>query len=188
MHSSFCNFPEKCFKLLRSFFRSNLETPSLSHSAPWDPMFIISKLAFFVSHTYSTWNQLSPRSLCFLCRPMQWWLFFFLSWWWHPTISSSVVPFSSHLQSFPASGSFEMSQFFASGGQSIGVSSVLRGNNFLLISFTAQNQKRNGSISSLFLIAAGPCFLLRTPASPFFFFKLREYNHHKESGTAEQLN
>ena len=37
-----------------------------------------------------------------------------------PTISSSVVPFSSHLQSFPASGSFQMSQFFASGGQSIG--------------------------------------------------------------------
>ena len=44
------------------------------------------------------------------------------SWWWHPTISPSVVPFSSHLQSFPASGSFPMSQFFASGGQSIGVS------------------------------------------------------------------
>ena len=40
----------------------------------------------------------------------------------HPTISSSVVPFSSHLQSFPTSGSFQMSQFFASGGQSIGVS------------------------------------------------------------------
>ena len=45
-----------------------------------------------------------------------------LSRWCHPTISSSVVPFSSHLQSFPASGSFPMSQFFASGGQSIGVS------------------------------------------------------------------
>ena len=40
----------------------------------------------------------------------------------HPTISSSVVPFSSSLQSFPASGSFPMSQFFASGGQCIGVS------------------------------------------------------------------
>ena len=38
------------------------------------------------------------------------------------TISSSVIPFSSHLQSFPASGSFQMSQFFTSGGQSIGVS------------------------------------------------------------------
>ena len=46
------------------------------------------------------------------------------SWsrWCHPTISSSVVPFSSHLQSFPASGSFQMSQLFASGGQSTGVS------------------------------------------------------------------
>ena len=39
-----------------------------------------------------------------------------LSRWCHPTISSSVVPFSSRLQSFPASGSFPMSQFFASGG------------------------------------------------------------------------
>ena len=45
-----------------------------------------------------------------------------LSWWCHQTISSSVVPFSSHLQSFPASGSFPMSQLFASGGQNIGVS------------------------------------------------------------------
>ena len=45
-----------------------------------------------------------------------------LSWWCHPTISSSVVPFSSHLQSFPGSGSFQMSQFFASGGQNIRVS------------------------------------------------------------------
>ena len=42
-----------------------------------------------------------------------------LSQWCHPIISSSVVPFSSCLQPFPASGSFEMSQFFASGGQSI---------------------------------------------------------------------
>ena len=45
-----------------------------------------------------------------------------LSWWWHPTISSSVILFSSHLQSFPTSWSFQMSQFFALGGQSIGVS------------------------------------------------------------------
>ena len=42
--------------------------------------------------------------------------------WGHPTISSSVIPFSSCLQSLPASGSFPMSQFFVSGGQSIGVS------------------------------------------------------------------
>ena len=44
-----------------------------------------------------------------------------LSQWCHPTILSSTVPFS-HFQSFPASGSFPVSQFFASGGQSIGVS------------------------------------------------------------------
>ena len=45
-----------------------------------------------------------------------------LSRWCHPTISSSVVPFSSCLQSFSASGSFPLSHFFTSGGQSIGVS------------------------------------------------------------------
>ena len=45
-----------------------------------------------------------------------------LSWWCHPTILSSVIPISSCLQAFPASGSFQVSQLFASGGQSIGVS------------------------------------------------------------------
>ena len=45
-----------------------------------------------------------------------------LSQWWYPTISSSVIPFSSCPQSFPASGSFQMSQFFAPGSQSIGIS------------------------------------------------------------------
>ena len=45
-----------------------------------------------------------------------------LSRWCHPTISPSVIPFSSHLPTFPASGSFTMSQFFASGGQSTGAS------------------------------------------------------------------
>ena len=45
-----------------------------------------------------------------------------LSRWCHPTSSASVIPFSSHLLSFPASGSFQMSHFFTSGGQSIGVS------------------------------------------------------------------
>ena len=46
-----------------------------------------------------------------------------LSWWCHPTISSSVIPFFSCLQSFPASGSFQMTQRFALGGQRIRVSS-----------------------------------------------------------------
>ena len=46
------------------------------------------------------------------------------SWWCHPTISSSVVTFSSYLQSFTASGSFPMSQLFTLGGQSIGASAL----------------------------------------------------------------
>ena len=61
-----------------------------------------------------------------------------LSRWCHPTISSSLVPFSSQLQSFPALGSFPMSQFFSSGGQRIGVSasaSVLPMNIPMNISF-----------------------------------------------------
>ena len=45
-----------------------------------------------------------------------------LSQWCHPTISTSAIPFSSHLQSFPVSGSFPVSQLFISGGQSIAVS------------------------------------------------------------------
>ena len=56
---------------------------------------------------------LSPRACSNSCP---------LSQWYHPTISSSVVPFSSHLQSFPASGSFPVSWLFAWGGQSIGAS------------------------------------------------------------------
>ena len=50
-----------------------------------------------------------------------------LSRWCHPTISSSVIPFSSHLLSFLASASFQMSQFFTSGGQHIGVSTLASG-------------------------------------------------------------
>ena len=48
-----------------------------------------------------------------------------LNLWYQTTISSSVISFSSHLQSFPAQGSYQMSQFFASGGQSIGVSASM---------------------------------------------------------------
>ena len=55
----------------------------------------------------------SPR-VCSSCCP--------LSQWFHPMISTSIVPFSSRLQSFPASGSFLMSRLFASGGQRIGAS------------------------------------------------------------------
>ena len=66
-----------------------------------------------LQHTRSPCPSTTPRVYSNSCP---------LSWWCHPTISSSVIPSSSHLQSFPASGSFPMSQFFASGGQSIVVS------------------------------------------------------------------
>ena len=58
-----------------------------------------------------------------------------LSWWCHLTISSSVIPFSSRLQSFPASGSFQMSQFFASSGQSIATlpQALLKTQTYLLL-------------------------------------------------------
>ena len=62
-----------------------------------------------------------------------------LSWWCHPTISSSVVPFSFHLQSFPASESFPVRWLFASGGQKIGASasaSVLPMNIQIVFIFT----------------------------------------------------
>ena len=64
-----------------------------------------------LQHARLSCPQLSP-GICSNSCP--------LSQWCHPTISSSVVPFSSCLQSFSASGSFPMSQLFASGGQSIG--------------------------------------------------------------------
>ena len=67
-----------------------------------------------------------------------------LSWWCHLTILSSIVPFSSCLQSFPASGSFLMSQFFSSGSQSIGASasaSVLPINTQISFSFSKVNPK-----------------------------------------------
>ena len=66
-----------------------------------------------LQHTRPSWPPPTPRVYSNSCP---------LSQWCQPTISSSVVLFSCHLQSFPASVSFQMSQFFISGGQSIGVS------------------------------------------------------------------
>ena len=62
----------------------------------------------------------SVKSPCHIPRPCSNWCP--LSLWFHPIISSFVILFSSYLHSFPSSGSFPMSQFFASGGQSIGAS------------------------------------------------------------------
>ena len=66
-----------------------------------------------VQHTRLPCPSPSPRACSNSCS---------LIWWCHPTISSSVIPFSSCLQSSPVSGSFPMSRLFASSGQSIGAS------------------------------------------------------------------
>ena len=66
-----------------------------------------------LQHATPPYPSLTPRVYSNSCP---------LSPWCHPIILSSVIHFSSHLQCFPASGSFHMSQFFASGGQRIGVS------------------------------------------------------------------
>ena len=66
-----------------------------------------------LQHTRLPCPSPTPRAYSNSCPSSQ---------WCHPTIPSSVIPFSSCLQSFPALGSFLVSQFFASGGQSIGVS------------------------------------------------------------------
>ena len=81
-----------------------------------------------------------------------------LSWWCHPTISSSIIPFSSScLQSFPALGSFPRSQFFISDGQSIGASasaSVLPMNiqNWFPLGWTSLLFLQSKGLSSVFSI------------------------------------
>ena len=73
-----------------------------------------------------------------------------LSWWCHPTISSSVIPFSC-LQSFPASGSFPMSQFFTSGGQTIEVSASAS-----VFPMNIQDWIPLGLIGLISLLSSGP--------------------------------
>ena len=78
-----------------------------------------------------------------------------LRWWCHPTVSSSVDPFSSHLQSFPASGSFQMRQLFTSGGQIIGLSasaSILPPNiqNWLPLGWTRWISLQTKGLSKVF--------------------------------------
>ena len=97
------------------------------------------------------------------------------SQWCHPTISSSVVPFSSHLQSFPASRSLPMSQFFASGGQSIGVSasaSVLAMNiqDWFPLGWTGWISLQSKGLSSLLQHLSSKASILRPSA--FFTVQL----------------
>ena len=93
---------------------------------------LVLKMAFFSSVQFScsvVSDSLQPHGLqytrlpCLSPTPRAHSNSYPLSWWSHPTTSSSVVHFS-HPQSFPASGSFPMSQFCASGGKNIGVSAI----------------------------------------------------------------
>ena len=74
------------------------------------------------------------------------------SQWYHPTNSSSVGPFSSHLQSFPVSGPFPMSQFFPSGGQSIVVSASASVHNISVIYFHSLTNHDNNN-DNLYVIS-----------------------------------
>ena len=98
-----------------------------------------------------------------------------LSQWCHSIISSSVIPFASCLQSFPASGSFQMSQFFASGGQSIGVSasaSVLPMNiqDWFPLGWTGWNSLLSKGLSSFLQHHSSKASVLR--CSAFFIVQL----------------
>ena len=99
-----------------------------------------------LQHTWFPCPSISPGA-CWNSGP--------LSRWWHPTISSSVFPFFSCLQSFPASGSFQMSQFFTSGGQRIRASasaSVLPMNiqDWFLLEWTAWISLQSKGLSRVF--------------------------------------
>ena len=95
-------------KLSWGFCFSSYWSVQLSRSVVSDSLW-----PHWLQHARSPWSSPTPRVYS-NSYP--------LSQWCHPTISSSVIPFSSHLQPFPASGSFQMSHLFESGGQSIGVS------------------------------------------------------------------
>ena len=95
-----------------------------------------------LQHTRLPCPSLSPRVCSNSCS---------LSWWCHQTISSSVFPFSSYPQSFPASGSCPMSQLFASGSQSVGASASVNQSVQLLsriqLFATPWNTARQASLS-----------------------------------------
>ena len=101
----------------------------LSLHLPWEIICLHSYVFSLLSVQFSSVvsDSLQPHALQharlpYPSTPRACWNSCPLSHWCHPTISSSVVPFSYCLQSFPASGSIQMNQFFALGGQNIGVS------------------------------------------------------------------
>ena len=109
-------YSEKILSRSFIFKRKKLEYSSISINLHMQHQFscsVVSNSLWYhgLQHTRPPCPSPTPRACSNSCPSGQ---------WCHPTISSSVIPFSSCLQPFPASGSFQMSQLFASGGQSIG--------------------------------------------------------------------
>ena len=94
-----------------------------------------------LQHTRLPCSSQSPRACSNSCP---------LSWWCHPTTWSSVIPFSSCLQSFLLSGSFLMGQLFASGGQSVGVSASAS-----VLPMNIQDWSPLGLTGLIFLLSGG---------------------------------
>ena len=107
MRHEHARFTETC-KQWCCYLNSSREPAQFSHSVVSDSLW-----PHGLQHARFPCPSPTPRVYSNSCS---------LSWWCHPTISSSVIPFSSCLQYFPASGAFPVSQFFTSGGQRIGVS------------------------------------------------------------------
>ena len=132
--------PSKSFTVLGLTFKSwiHSELIFVYDVRYWSTFFLFSFLFFFffacqfsfscsvMSDSVTPWTAARQASLS-ISNSQSLLKLIPLSQWCHPTISSSDIPFSSCLQCFPASGSFLGSQFFASGGQSIGVSASASG-------------------------------------------------------------
>ena len=124
------------YSILKSIFTAitTLRDPFIDHLTPFNQNPVITNLLVsssvqfshsVVSNSLQSHGLKQARTPCPSSTPGAYTNSCPLSWWCHPTILSSVVPFSSCLQTFPASGSFPMSQFFPSGGQNIGVSASI---------------------------------------------------------------
>ena len=106
-----------------------------------------------------------------------------LSRWCHPTISSSVIPFSSCPQSFPASGSFPMSQLFTSGGQSIGASASAS-----LLPMNTQDQSPLGWTGWISLQSKGLSRVFsNTTVQKHQFFRVSNSQTHDSDWTATRI-
>ena len=106
-------FPLSSFTFLKRLFSSSLLSDISSVSQFSHSVMSNSLWPQELQHTRPPCPSPTPRVYPNSCP---------LSWWCHLSISSSVIPFFSCLQSFPMSGSFQMSQLFVSGGQNVGVS------------------------------------------------------------------